>query len=493
MKKIIVLLALCLPLAGYANGGELMLKVSAKARQALQNAPTTWKSLNRGMLLDLKVSESIGIEGVAKEIEKMRKGFSARETFVAANPQQFETLLHRAQGSSLEELSALVSSGDLMDLFIVDAYGNNPKTEFVTLPQYTQGQRPTVVTKRDFYVKADVWRNEQLTYENVFIPAGSEVQLAGKLLPDRGVVPISDWIEYVASRRRSFDGQLAQKVRAQVKQPLLPQDFTFTRRDVANLMASPQADKVFSPAFMVSLAGRYYRPAVVSRIPLGMTDGTMYTLPAGTAFTVSSASDEGGAYGEYLASTIFNPKFLKPVNAMIEEVRHMPMEFFVSQRAADGKVVYHPKMLMLWENEGLRILTPQNTLRIVKEGDRQILKLVDEGIPFDEFCEAAKVELPKKEELLANLPQQSTSLKVFDLDEVGRVKLSTERLGSSWEDVYNAFGYSSVVYKKLSEGGNINVEDLQAESDRLAKERGLPSLPGYNTPNDILPTRNQPL
>jgi hypothetical protein len=127
----------------------------------------------------------------------------------------------------------------------------------------------------------------------------------------------------------------------------------------------------------------------------------------------------------------------------------------------------------------LRILTPQNTLRIVKEGDRQILKLVDEGIPFDEFCEAAKVELPKKEELLANLPQQSTSLKVFDLDEVGRVKLSTERLGSSWKDVYNAFGYSSVVYKKLSEGGNINVEDLQAESDRLAKERGLPSMPGY--------------
>ena len=171
----------------------------------------------------------------------------------------------------------------------------------------------------------------------------------------------------------------------------------------------------------------------------------------------------------------------------------MPMELFVSQRAVDGKVVYHPKMLMLWRDEELRILTPQNTLRIVNKGTKQILKLVDEAISLDEFCEAAKVELPKKEELLANLPEQSTSWKVFDLDEVGRVKLSTERLGSSWEDVYNAFGYSSVVYKKLSEGGNINVEDLQAESDRLAKERGLPSLPGYNTPNDILPTRNQPL
>ena len=478
MKKIIVLLALCMPLVGYANGGKLSPKVLGKARQALQNAPTTWKSLNRGLLLSLDVSEGIGIKGVAEKVAQLRKGFSARENFVAANPQQFKTLLHRAQGSSLGELSSLVTDKDLMDLFFVDAYGSDPKTEFVTLPQYTQGERPTVVTKQDFYVKVNVSGNEPNIYEDVFIPAGSEVQLAGKLAPQAGTSIVSDWIEYVASRRHLIGGLRAEELRSQVKQALLPQDFTFTLQEVTDLMASPEADKVFSPAFMMNSAGRYYKPAVVSRIPLRIMDGRAYTYPAGTVFGVSRAGSKDELYGEYLASPIEEFQFLKPVNDRIEEVRHMPMELFVSQRAVDGKVVYHPKMLMLWRDEELRILTPQNTLRIVNKGTKQILKLVDEAISLDEFCEAAKVELPKKEELLANLPEQSTSWKVFDLDEVGRVELSTDRLGWSMDDVYHVFGYHSGVYDKVGMEP-ITIEDLQAESDRLAKERGLPSMPGY--------------
>ena len=474
MKKIIVLLLLCLPLTTYAGGGDLAKKIAELGKRVLAESPTTWRSFTEAAELSLRMQTRAG-EELAAEIAKLNSEFAARQARIAANPAEFEALLHKAQGSSLEVLSPQLSKDALMILLTLDAYGPKPKNEFVKNLDYSDGVRPTVTTTQDFYVREGIGN----AVTKVYIPAGSRVQLEGILTPHALDTYISDWVKYVASVIER-QGPRESELREMARRPYLAKDFIFTLKDLGNLIISPQGSQVFSPTFLIYSGAGEVTPAVVSRIPLRImySNGGMESLPAGTAIQMRRNSSGGPNTVDvgYYAFPNIDLRFFLPVNFSGGPFAGSVRKELFTREKVKGKTVYHPKMLMLWRDDNLHetcIIGPKNTLAYVREGrtDEAYYELVDQPILFSDFQEAMKIELPPQEELLAKLPPESLSdYRVFDPHAVKMVGEETE-FGGDFQTLQMVFGNSPLIRKSIRRGmeNGFSRADMQELSDQLSQ------------------------